>query len=158
MFFFPAITSLTSTKSSSDELKNRHPIQPNFRCRQAKETIRKMLAESSSTPSIDAEPRRFHDGTAMVRWFHHFTILGMTQKSAWWNGHRNRWFTYGEMVKLDIDNGEMVKFQIENGHRNSWLTYEKKYGWWFGTLILFSISYMGCHPEAIDELHDFPEG
>jgi hypothetical protein len=38
------------------------------------------------------------------------------------------------------------------------LTYEKKYGWWFGTLILFSISYMGCHPEAIDELHDFPEG
>ena len=62
------------------------------------------------------------------------------------------------MVKLDIDNGEMVKFQIENGHRNSWLTYEKKYGWWFGTLILFSISYMGCHPEAIDELHDFPEG
>jgi len=23
---------------------------------------------------------------------------------------------------------------------------------------LFSISYMGCHPEAIDELHHFSEG
>jgi len=23
-------------------------------------------------------------------------------------------------------------------------------GWWFGTRILFSISYMGCHPNPID--------
>ena len=27
-------------------------------------------------------------------------------------------------------------------------------GWWFGTF-LFSISYMGCHPNPIDELHHF---
>ena len=25
-------------------------------------------------------------------------------------------------------------------------------GWWFGTWLLFSISYMGCHPNPIDEL------
>ena len=28
-------------------------------------------------------------------------------------------------------------------------------GWWFQTWILFSISYMGCHPSNIDELHHF---
>ena len=27
-------------------------------------------------------------------------------------------------------------------------------GWWFGTC-LFSISYMGCHPSTIDEIHHF---
>jgi len=25
-------------------------------------------------------------------------------------------------------------------------------GWWFGTFGLLSISYMGCHPNPIDEL------
>ena len=25
-------------------------------------------------------------------------------------------------------------------------------GWWFQTWLLFSISYMGCHPKPIDEL------
>jgi len=28
-------------------------------------------------------------------------------------------------------------------------------GWWFQTFGLFSISYMGCHPNPIDELHHF---
>ena len=31
-------------------------------------------------------------------------------------------------------------------------------GWCFQTWTLCSISYMGCHPEPIDELHDFSEG
>ena len=26
-------------------------------------------------------------------------------------------------------------------------------GWWFGTWLLFSTSYMGCHPKPIDEVH-----
>ena len=28
-------------------------------------------------------------------------------------------------------------------------------GWRFGTWLLFTISYMGCHPKPIDELHHF---
>ena len=35
--------------------------------------------------------------------------------------------------------------------RRSWQSWESTWmnldsGWWFGTLLLFSISYMGCHP------------
>jgi hypothetical protein len=28
-------------------------------------------------------------------------------------------------------------------------------GWWFQTWLLFSISYMGCHPKPVDELRFF---
>ena len=30
-------------------------------------------------------------------------------------------------------------------------------GWWFQTFffLIFQISYMGCHPKPIDEVHDF---
>ena len=46
-------------------------------------------------------------------------------------------------------------FLIKVGKIFQQLIYKLYSGWWFGTfwnIFLFSISYMGCHPEPIDEL------
>ena len=39
---------------------------------------------------------------------------------------------------------------------SKWVSHDKKNpGWWFQRFGLFSISFMGCHPKPIDEVHDF---
>ena len=42
---------------------------------------------------------------------------------------------------------------MESQHHFEWVN--QLSGWWFQTWLLFSISYMGCHPLPIDELHHF---